>query len=801
MSRYLAVLLLLPFANAAFAQEPAEPLVKKVKNSIARGVDYLASKQAKDGGWAVVVDDQKSDWSGGATALAVLALLNCDGVIDDRDLDARRKQAIADGLANLRRIKDPTTTYVRALQTMAFAEARTDRPIIEANVDWLIKARVFHDGEFVGWSYYADPKARAVDGSNTQYAMLALWYARQAGVPVPREVWQKIFDHYRRTQTNDGAWAYSPHYDRKDLKTASLTMTIAGLCGLQIAGMELDAGPGQPLPSGALQELRHLHRRRQHRQRPRVDQQALHARSPRSQSTTTFTASNGPADSPAGASSASMTGTARAANSSSNARNRGARSRPASCTIRGRTSTPASPCSFSRRGEPPSSSASWFTATGRARRTRPTGTTTATTCACSPSTSPRGTCSAKKRSPGKPMTFAGPSKAHLDKNRSLSAAEEAAIVADMLQSPILYLSGHGSVAAPGQFQDVELKLIKRYIENGGFIVAEACCGSKAFDAGIKEWVKQLWPDSDLEYLTSDHPVWTCWNRVSPGDPYRLMGLQVGCRTVMIYSPQDLRGDGRRELGFRMGENLIAYATGRTPPEPRLTEITIASPEKEDATTTKRGELRVGQIRISSNASKWQPAPKAMRILLEHVHDIHGLEVNLRTDPPVDFAGQLKAIKFLYMHGKDEIRFNKEKIEALRFNLSNGGLLLADACCGSDAFDREFRKFAQELFPKEKLTLLSTDPLNRDRLYGEELNGKDNALSRNTIKCRTKASGPMEAMEPHLEGIKIGGRWVVLYSKYDLGCALERSTAGDCRGYDHASALRIATAAVLYNARP
>jgi hypothetical protein len=41
----------------------------------------------------------------------------------------------------------------------------------------------------------------------------------------------------------------------------------------------------------------------------------------------------------------------------------------------------------------------------------------------------------------------------------------------------------------------------------------------------------------------------------------------------------------------------------------------------------------------------------------------------------------------------------------------------------------------------------------------------------------------------------------LYSKYDLGCALERNTSADCIGYDHASALRIATAAVRYNARP
>jgi hypothetical protein len=49
----------------------------------------------------------------------------------------------------------------------------------------------------------------------------------------------------------------------------------------------------------------------------------------------------------------------------------------------------------------------------------------------------------------------------------------------------------------------------------------------------------------------------------------------------------------------------------------------------------------------------------------------------------------------------------------------------------------------------------------------------------------------------LEGIKIDGRWVVVYSKYDLGCAIEGHKSADCLGYDKESALRIASAVVLY----
>ena len=87
----------------------------------------------------------------------------------------------------------------------------------------------------------------------------------------------------------------------------------------------------------------------------------------------------------------------------------------------------------------------------------------------------------------------------------------------------------------------------------------------------------------------------------------------------------------------------------------------------------------------------------------------------------------------------------------------------------------------------------------DVLFSAALNRQ--ALTRDNIKGRIEANGAMAPMEPFLEGIRINGRWVVLYSKYDIGCALEKNTSPDCKGYDPASALRIATAAVLYNARP
>ena len=52
-----------------------------------------------------------------------------------------------------------------------------------------------------------------------------------------------------------------------------------------------------------------------------------------------------------------------------------------------------------------------------------------------------------------------------------------------------------------------------------------------------------------------------------------MGLNLGCKTVLIYSPQDLScrwesnklDDPLNKEAFELGANIIAYATGLEPP--------------------------------------------------------------------------------------------------------------------------------------------------------------------------------------------------------------------------------------------
>jgi hypothetical protein len=156
-----------------------------------------------------------------------------------------------------------------------------------------------------------------------------------------------------------------------------------------------------------------------------------------------------------------------------------------------------------------------------------------------------------------------------------------------------------------------------------------------------------------------------------------------------------------------------------------------------------------------------------------------------------------------MHGRKDFRFTPEQLKHLQFNLKNGGLLLADACCGKEAFDKAFRQFILDLFPAaafpdEKEGRLVPIPAD-DVLYSADVNGEQ--LGTDKIQLRLRRGEAPQPSAPRLEGVKIKGRWVVIYSPYDIGCALENHQAADCIGYTHDSALKLGRAAVLYQLRP
>ena len=186
-------------AQAAKAQEEPK-LVDQVRKAIDLGVDYLKS-QERNGRWEH--NGAGGTNPGGGTSLALLALLNAGVKPSD--------PVIQRGLKYLRSM-EPERTYVVGLQTMVYAEARfkEDLPRIQRNVKWLLAARVFADKEqkqFRGWGY---TRGGGSDNSNTQYALLGLHAAKQAGIAIDRSVWSRSASITRASRTRTARLATLP---------------------------------------------------------------------------------------------------------------------------------------------------------------------------------------------------------------------------------------------------------------------------------------------------------------------------------------------------------------------------------------------------------------------------------------------------------------------------------------------------------------------------------------------------------------------------------------------------------------
>ena len=149
-------------------------------------------------------------------------------------------------------------------------------------------------------------------------------------------------------------------------------------------------------------------------------------------------------------------------------------------------------------------------------------------------------------------------------------------VADLLQAPILFFNGHLAC----DFNAQARQNLRDYVEQGGFIFADACCHSREFDDGFKQLMKQIFPEPEyrLKPLSDDHPVWRAKHLLTPG-AYPLWGMEHGCRTVVIYSPKDLScywnqaervpDNSAVILATRVGQNVVDYATGRELPADKL----------------------------------------------------------------------------------------------------------------------------------------------------------------------------------------------------------------------------------------
>ncbi len=764
----VAMSLLVP----AFLPAPearADVTAKEVEDAIRLGVSFLIQKQQGDGSWPDA--DQHAET--GTTSLVMLALLTAGEKPGSPHID-RGLNFLSKFSAN-----DLGRTYSVALQTMVFASVYPSDPnrfrlALARNVEWLERAQIKPgdpNPNWPGaWTYDAD-KVTPGDNSNSQYALLGLNAAAEVGIPVKPETWVLARQYWERAQQKgaggDGAWGYMPH--AADQPTAS--MTCAGISSLVICGLKRFEGQEILLRDGTIRNC-----------------------------------GQGGVNIPL------QRGIDWLASHFSVAQNWGKNQTWKYYYLYGleRAGRLSGQRFFGehdwyREGaehlvhEQDQLKGYWVGRDSIEAR-EPTVTTSFAVLFLAKGRAPV-LINKARHAPGSDWD-----NDHDDVRNLVGVVSRdwqhlltwqvvdpnVSSVEDLLMAPILYFNGH---EVP-QFTARGKQTLREYVEQGGLIFAEACCSSREFDAGFRALMKEIFPEDDYELkpLPEDHAVWRSRHRLTP-DVHPLWGIEHGCRTVVIYTPADLScgwNQAENQPGhplvvksLRVGQNVVDYATGRELPADKLTTRETVQFASE---TAKRGALHIAKL---EHAGEWNIAPLAIPNLSTFLRKELKLDVVINHRSIFANDPNLVYYPLLYIHGRAGLSFPPEHMQILRRHLEpGGGVIFADAACGSTAFDAAFRKFVADLLPDQKLVPIPPD---------DEIFHLPGGFDLSNVRYTRAAGG--NAGLPQLEGVKINGHWAIIYSRYDIGCALERQQGLDCKGYDHESALQIAANIVLYATLP
>ena len=113
----------------------------------------------------------------------------------------------------------------------------------------------------------------------------------------------------------------------------------------------------------------------------------------------------------------------------------------------------------------------------------------------------------------------------------------AAAASDLMEAPVLYLGGEQSP----ELSDDDVTKLREYVNRGGFILADAVCQGEDFDRGFRTLAARMFPEPErkLHLLPPEHAVWTAEETIDPKFVCALWGIEVGCRTSVVYCPENL----------------------------------------------------------------------------------------------------------------------------------------------------------------------------------------------------------------------------------------------------------------------
>ncbi len=731
---------------------------EQIESSLRKGVDYLYKQQTKTGHWELTEartgpgensnfkdndagqDTGAAQWTG-RTALAVDALL----ASGEKPQDPRIQQAVDFLLKN-----DSKGVYALGLRCQVWMLMPQTAPIKaamlkDANV---LRTSMRTDGTGKGMYNYVPGAGKAYSHSRSQYAVLGMWAAAQTGVEIPDVYWRTVEEGWIRNQTPDGGWSYKNVADDKNPHPATVGMTAVGVATLFITQEYLRPGEGisckgNPTNPAIEKGLAWITKN--------ADRFAVNDRSDRNYPYPSLYA----VERIGVASGLSHFGTV-------NWFEKGA---DFLLKEQGRDGD----WDRGKYAFPNTCFAMLFLAKGRAP-------VVISKLKYADASGKESNWNQRPRDAANVAKWIGKT---LERDLSFQIVSIDAPMGDLLESPILYIAGNEPVVFSG---DSKAKL-KKYMESGGLLLANADCGALGFATSMKKLAAELFPDYEFAELPKDDLIYTNYY---PSTKWKtkpsVLRLSNGARPLMLLIPQADAGKAwqtrdvrvKSEL-FELGADVMLFATDNKKLRYRGSPFYVP----DDASVKPASTIDIARLKYGG---VWDPEPAGWNRLnnILSKKDSIGLAV---TTPELG-KGQIGSAKIAHLTGTYDYKFSQAQTDELKKFVADGGTLVIDVAGGGGKAATSMEAMLANAFPDGKLELIPPE----HPLYTAGGGAKDEIAYRSyAIK-----NGVGQSNAPRLQGITLNGRLAVIYSREDLSVGLVGQEIDGIVGYSPTTATKLMT---------
>ena len=132
---------------------------------------------------------------------------------------------------------------------------------------------------------------------------------------------------------------------------------------------------------------------------------------------------------------------------------------------------------------------------------------------------------------------------------------------ELFQFPFVLITGEQDFV----LTSAERANLKKYCENGGFLLSSAGCSNKAYDEAFRREMRVVFGEKSLAPIPMTHPVFNTvteikeFNLKHPEPDARLEGCEFNGKLVVIHSPHGLNDTGNSEGCCCCGGNEIINA--------------------------------------------------------------------------------------------------------------------------------------------------------------------------------------------------------------------------------------------------